>query len=271
MKKTFDTYKEAVFANGGAKGVYTTGSNWGGLPEHRGLFRIGRPPVSGDRAWVECNPADHLESLASFLASGKRLIRGDLFLGFSGEIVKVNTPGNANVRDERDCNRFILQATADNVETPEEREEFDRLAREHDNEANQAREMVFITTPQYINFSSSEKPNRSDWKNGDALSYWCLVRKDWFDGVYVALDNGFHVVRDLANDEYKGVTTKRMRKPETPAEREERERLEAAYDLCITLYPNNHLSFDDFKGAGEHIIHPWLTIVDKTGYRKEDK
>jgi len=55
------------------------------------------------------------------------------------------------------------KGVADNVESPEEREEFARLAREHDNETNQAYEMGVDTTPQqYESLSSSDKPNNQD-------------------------------------------------------------------------------------------------------------
>lgn len=58
-------------------------------------------------------------------------------------------------------------------------------------------------------------------------------------------------------------------KPETPEQRKERERLEAAYDLCTTVYPD-FSGFDEFKKATT-TVNLWLVIVDKTGYRKEQK
>ncbi|MBY8138802.1 hypothetical protein KW500_18480 [Vibrio fluvialis] len=80
----------------------------------------------------------------------------------------------------------------------------------------------------------------------------------------------------LPFDRYKGAEVvienldrRIFRKPETEAERNERERLEAAYDLYLT----RHLSmpapyrYDEFLKA-ENTLNGFLAIVDKTGYRK---
>lgn len=82
----------------------------------------------------------------------------------------------------------------------------------------------------------------------------------------------------LPFDRYKGAEVvienldrRTFRKPDTEAERNERERLEAAYDLCMTHYPNSTLTFDGFKSQkdyGGSEVNRWLAIVDKTGYRK---
>lgn len=64
-------------------------------------------------------------------------------------------------------------------------------------------------------------------------------------------------------------STLEFRKPETEAERNERERIEAAYDLYLT----RHISmpapyhYDEFLKA-ENTLNGFLAIVDKTGYRK---
>lgn len=59
-------------------------------------------------------------------------------------------------------------------------------------------------------------------------------------------------------------------KPETEAERNERERLEAAYGLyCIYQSADNikACSFDSFKESSV-MAKKWISIVDETGYRK---
>ena len=59
-----------------------------------------------------------------------------------------------------------------------------------------------------------------------------------------------------------------FRKAETPEAKQEREELEAAYDLYIDLaYVNGATSFDAFK-TDEKLVNFWLRIVRKTGYRK---
>ena len=65
----------------------------------------------------------------------------------------------------------------------------------------------------------------------------------------------------------------KIRKPKTPEQREERERLEAAYELyCESLIGEDEEteSFDEFK-AFKNRLRQWLRIVDKTGYRLEVK
>lgn len=59
-----------------------------------------------------------------------------------------------------------------------------------------------------------------------------------------------------------------LRKPETEAERKERERTEAAYDLfcCVTGNLNGY-NFEDF--CNNPYTGMWFKIVDKTGYKKE--
>ena len=59
---------------------------------------------------------------------------------------------------------------------------------------------------------------------------------------------------------------------ETPQQRKERERLEAAYDLYCTgnkAVGNKTQSFDfwSIAGAESKNLNFWLAIVDKTGYR----
>lgn len=109
-----------------------------------------------------------------------------------------------------------------------------------------------------------------EWKNGDACSYYYWEGKEWRDGLYVIQDNGFHVIRDLEDDGYTGVTKKHLRKPETEAERDERERLEAAYDLYLTRHVSMPAPYhyDEFL-KNKRTLDGFLAIVDKTGYRKD--
>lgn len=120
--------------------------------------------------------------------------------------------------------------------------------------------------------NSSEIPNSSEWKNGDECEYYYWEGQEWRSGIYVAFDNHHHVVRDMEDNGYAGIDCNHnIRKPETPEQREERERLEAAYDLYLQYKTKNNLpvmSFESFKmNRGSEWRDGMLAIVDKTNYR----
>lgn len=64
----------------------------------------------------------------------------------------------------------------------------------------------------------------------------------------------------------------RFRKPETPEQKAERERLEAAYDLYLTRLSISDeytpYAYDEFLNEKNTKLG-FLAIVDKTGYRKQ--
>lgn len=114
-----------------------------------------------------------------------------------------------------------------------------------------------------------ESAGEVEWKNGDLLE---------FNGepcVFIGDYNGIPVVRYTENadtslagclDEIYAVD--RLKKPETPQQREECERLKAAEELYYA-----YMSHWDFKPNWEALDetnrNAFLTIVDKTNYRKE--
>lgn len=60
----------------------------------------------------------------------------------------------------------------------------------------------------------------------------------------------------------------KFRKPETQEQRNERERLEAAYDLCREYEPSFEFdSLEELKTYHPTVFGKWLKIVDKTNYR----
>ncbi len=64
-----------------------------------------------------------------------------------------------------------------------------------------------------------------------------------------------------------------FRKPETPQQREERERLEAAYDLYCEFTNENSVKatcMSSLEFNHSLVKVKWLAIVDKTKYRKSE-
>lgn len=230
----YNTYKEAVLANGSTNGVYTDGERFLTNGSEGAYYDTG-----------PCNPAAFLETLESFLASGKRLVSGDLITYLNGAVKSVENPKIMNTLADSQNQRYVLQAAADQVETPEEKEAFDAID----------------TTPQQV-----ESLGKPEWKNGDSV----VFGKDDRSGVYIAYDayNEGHVI--YSGGDYFYVLSGDFSKPDTPAEREERERLEAAYYLyCKCGIQHETVSFEKFKDGDDCYPGVWLGIVDETGYRKD--
>lgn len=68
-------------------------------------------------------------------------------------------------------------------------------------------------------------------------------------------------------------STLEFRKPESPEQKAERERLEAAiklHDIANLSYYDGCLPFNcGWNNAGEKVRNMWLSVVDETGYRKQ--
>lgn len=119
--------------------------------------------------------------------------------------------------------------------------------------------------------AKTETPGEKEveWVNGDDVEAYGKLYK------YVGLDPfNDNLCICLANqdDDPQCFSIEVLNKPETEAEAErvERERLEAAYDLYCTALSENKdeiKSFDHFKNYKYKC--GWLAIVDKTNYRKE--
>jgi hypothetical protein len=112
-------------------------------------------------------------------------------------------------------------------------------------------------------------------KEVEWLGVGCTVRTNSYgDGEVIAeaFVSGFSKWLVQFKDTYRVFDEKDLSKPETEAERVERERLDAAYDLychwCFAMkYPK--FSFDQFNGS-ERDKAGMLAIVEKTNYRKEE-
>lgn len=111
-----------------------------------------------------------------------------------------------------------------------------------------------------------------EWKNGDECvhvdrpSRFCtyIGKHPYVHGHFVLSKNGS--VR-YVNDNC-------LRKPETPEQKLERQRLRSAYHLaCIAGLSNiwgNDITFDDFK-QDKAAVKRWLAVVDETQYLRGDK
>lgn len=287
--KLFKTYEEAVISNGSTKGVYKN--------EITGEFCHLTGALEGMSAyWEGCEPCDYLETLAAFYARGLKLVKGDKYADRKGNVVNVETYNltGANTPMPEDKNRFVVKASVYDIENPEEKEAINKIPNQTTIDAmnsqseqecfNSAFDMLAAIdmTPQQVeSLSSSEKPNSSEWKNGDSLLW------ENGNGEFLECNTGRYIGYDYEDDLHIFVMTKGaayrvgyayrdgIKKPETPEEREDRERLEAAYDLYCDFTNSNVvdatcMSSYDFERS--LVLPKWLTVVDKTGYRKkEDK
>lgn len=99
-----------------------------------------------------------------------------------------------------------------------------------------------------------------EWENGDFAIYEGSV-------VMVIAYHPKHpvIVVETSTEEYINVGICDLSKPENQQQREDRERLEAAYDLYVTWRGEKPEALDTFKRCNHD---NWLAIVDKTNYRK---
>lgn len=143
------------------------------------------------------------------------------------------------------------------------------------------------TTPHQYEMSKFSNPKEVEWSDNDELpplgcevmtSYTDNGCDDWCDFhgpskiiayhgdyVWVAHHGKFNRVHELSSIEFERVNK------ETPQQREDRERLEAAYDL-FSIFKKicGVMEFVDFdKWKDTQPIDSWLAVVDKTNYRKE--
>lgn len=168
------------------------------------------------------------------------------------------------------------------TETPEEAEAFDIMAQ--DNEHLQNHEMnnlqlvidvdgKLYTADDVRSLLSLQELHAGEWKVGDE----CEIemngkRQPYTFGCLFPHDKLMAIV--FTGSGPMTIPSCRLLKPETEAERNKREGLEAAYDLYLTAVSNSPtvagsglLSMEEFRDdfVSKTI---WLSIVDKTNYRK---
>ena len=236
---TYNSYEAAKIANPESEIVTLSkkGSEFNGKFEAKTIHHIG---------WDTCNPADHCMTVERFLADGHKFAVMDVFMSKDSVVVFITSKmmvDAMNAKSRLDCDSYILRAAA-----------------------------------------LEEKPSEKvEWVNGEGLppvGALCKVNRDPF--VYrVMYSSAFVViVQNLDNDNttahgmdiildlYKGDYT--FSKPETQQQREDRERLEAAYDLYVTHegYIDNPVCSISIFSESNEPKNKWLAIVDKTNYRK---
>jgi hypothetical protein len=162
---------------------------------------------------------------------------------------------------------FILRAAAlenqmniDNLatQTPEEKEALDSIKSVHLRDYQKADKSH--TKVEYEKVTESIFDLREEFERGEL--HYDFGDEDWFT---------FNDEASLVAGFKEGNVYRRIETAETPQQREERERLEAAYDLfCVWSDGATPCSFDVFvNGTIGNSKRRFLAIVDKTNYRKE--
>lgn len=246
--KTYNSYQEAKIANPKSDIYVWTG--WKANDELAGpagpFAALDGKLVTAD-CWIKCHPKDYCMTLEEFFDAGHEFVSGDSYLGVYGNVhmVGLGAERQGAIHDDgRDNKRYILRAQA-------------------------LEQAGFDTTPQQV---GSLAGGDSEWKNGDILQFIDDEGEWKSGGRYIAFDA--HVSRHVimtwdglfhaGNDD--------IRKPETPQQRQEREELEAAYELyCVGHKALQHepVEFDVFSGL--LVRERYLAIARETKYRKEEK
>lgn len=235
---TYNSYEAAKIANPESD-IYPHGDRF---------TTIGSALITG----TKCNPDKHCMSMLTFHELDHKLIDGDLYQNEKGRVITVGALGFK----AKHCNllgyyvdppkTYILRAAAlENIptETPEEKEVLDSI----------------------------ESAGEVEWKNGDE----CRC-SDNIDYTYIGLNPHKPLFSYIVgNGQIIQRLTSKLSKPETPQQREERERLEAAYDLYCEWMVDGNIQSDEVRTIEEFInykncLSDWLRIVDKTNYRKQD-
>ncbi len=108
---TYKTYQEAKIANPDSDIFVSMGGEFS-LPDHVGYVSM----CGTGEGWNKCNPADYCMSVYDFLKSGKKIVKGDYYLGYTGRVRHVDDDEFAasvnRITDGCDAGRFVLRAKA---------------------------------------------------------------------------------------------------------------------------------------------------------------
>ena len=120
-----------------------------------------------------------------------------------------------------------------------------------------------------------EKPSEKvEWVNGDECLYMNSSEVHRFIGVDPTRNEFCYIKANCSAVNW--VEVAKLSKPETKQQREDRERLEAAYDLYLAFWSASKssiilVSYNEFSSRGNSDLKHFLAVVDKTNYRKESK
>lgn len=266
--KIYDTYQEAKIENPGSD-IYMLDSKTALMNGKFQLMLDAPSPTS--HKWRLCKPADYLPSLEWFFDEGHKLSGGDLYIDICGRVRGVKSDPMTlhciNLRDERDNKRYILRAAALTetkviTETPEEKEAFDAI-KEIDLDRPVIRSSVGENESVGYRLKDSEFNDSHEWKNGDRCVYCGEV------ALFIGLcpsDN--HQCAIELNDQLVLAQIEDLSKPESPEQKAERERLEAAYDLYCYAIGSSACMYPTFV-VSPVLSEIWCRAVDKANYRKE--
>lgn len=98
------------------------------------------------------------------------------------------------------------------------------------------------------------------------------VYSEWHKCEVFAIKHGLVFISDGDSWTQRPISEFKFRPVETPEQKAERERLEAAYDLyCHAQHAVDVIGYDSFGvfKSDKVQVKFWLSIVDKTGYRKQ--
>lgn len=216
----YKTYQEAKIANPDSEIYYSAARRLG----DKGFFST-RENAEG--FFHRCKPEDYCVSLESFLASGKRLVRGDAYIGTSGIVSIVGdciAESAANEPHSSDSSRYILKTKA-------------------------------LEAPAY------EWVNGDECVHADRPSCVCtyIGKNPYVNGHFVLSKNGS--VRYI-NDN----CLRKPEIPEQKLERKRLESAYHLACIAGAVDKwGGEFTFDDFKLDG-NAVKQWLAVVDETKY-----
>ena len=220
----YKTYQEAKIANPDSE-IYYSGPRRLG---DKGFFSTRKDATSFH---YKCEPEDHCISLESFLAGGKRLVRGDAYIGISGIVTIVGdsiTESAANERCSSDGSRHILKAKA-----------FENPAHE--------------------------------WVNGDECRYINDPSHDYiYIGAHPHGDGHFVFSEEKGITYIANGCIIKPETPEQKLERQRLESAYHLACIAGAVDKwGGEFTFDDFKLDG-NAVKQWLAVVDETKYLLND-
>lgn len=271
--KFYKTYQECKIANPNSEVIQRNGDAMFLPVDNSELITM----LSGG---IHCKPSEYLISVKDFFDKGHVFLVGDYFLNQHGQVIEVGKryedgivimPDEANYRipgSDEHC--YILRASAMEIPTqsPEEREALDMID----------------TTSKQVDSLAKGGPAEWDGKGLPPVGVECEKIFDGISQIVTPLYYDDHksgmvmfYYRDSGNSvgsDYDWCLVENciFRKLESPEQKAERERLEAAFEVYLAFWSASKstiitMNMSEFKDCSD--LNYWLAVVDKTGYRKQ--